>query len=129
MKNSLNLVLAVFAFIAIACSCPNLKDLDKKTDNDRPTISNTSNTSTSSEKDDSKSNLESINMANYNKIKTGMSYKEVVAIMGSEGEESFSSESGKFKVANYKWSGDNFSFIMITTMNGKVSSKSNFGLK
>nr|MCU0239709.1 hypothetical protein [Pyrinomonadaceae bacterium] len=101
MKNSLNLVLAVFAFIAIACTCPNLKDLDKKTDNDRPASSNssttTSNTSTSPEKDDSKSNLGSINMANYNKIKTGMSYKEVVAIMGSEGEEAFSSESGKFK--------------------------------
>jgi outer membrane protein assembly factor BamE (lipoprotein component of BamABCDE complex) len=133
MKNSLNLVLVIFAFIVIACSCPNLKDLDKKSSGDTPTTSSnssttSSNTATAPKKDDSKSD-DGLTLENYNKIKNGMSYDEVKSIIGSPGTETMSSGSGKYKVESYQWKGDGFKFLSIVLSGGKVTSKTQANLE
>ncbi len=131
MKNSLNLVFAVFMLVVLGCSCPNLKDLDKKTTEDKPTTTNTpttaSNTGTSPSKDDE--GKSSLTLAKYNQIKDKMSYKEVVAILGTEGTETSSSKIGAYKIASYKWDGGDFQMIYCTFSNDKLSSKTQANLK
>jgi hypothetical protein len=39
------------------------------------------------------------------------------------------SEAGKFKIVTYKWSGEDYSYIIATFMNDKLQSKSKGGLK
>lgn len=62
-------------------------------------------------------------------IKTGMTYEEMVEIIGFEGEEITMSETGGFKVASYQWKGENYSMIIGVFMNDKLQSKSQSGLK
>lgn len=62
-------------------------------------------------------------------IKTGMSYKEVVDIIGFEGEEMTSSEAASYKVGSYKWEGSDYSMIFGVFMNDKLSSKTQANLK
>lgn len=130
MKNSINLVLAIFALIVIACSCPNLKDLDKKSSDSSSSNSSStsSNTGTAPKKEASKSN-DGLTLENYNKIKNGMTYDEVKTIMGSGGTETMSSGSGKYKVESYQWKGDGFKFMSIVLSGGKVSSKTQANLE
>ncbi|MBI5232536.1 MAG: DUF3862 domain-containing protein [Coriobacteriales bacterium] len=66
----------------------------------------------------------------YDKIENGMSYDEVVEIMGSKGEELSSSEFGGVKVAVFLWYGsDRTSNMMITFQDDKVMSKAQYGLE
>lgn len=65
----------------------------------------------------------------FNQIKNGMSYKEVVDIIGTEGAQIASSGEGKYKVESYKWDGENFQYILITFMGEKMYSKNQNGLK
>jgi hypothetical protein len=75
---------------------------------------------------DKKANL---TLDKFNQIKNGMTYKEVVDIMGSEGTQTLSSGEGKYKVESYKWEGDNYQFLTITFIGEKVNSKFQNGLK
>ena len=68
-------------------------------------------------------------MDKYNQIKNGMSYDEVKNIIGSEGTQTMSSGEGKYKVESYKWDGDDYQFISIVFMGGKVNSKVQANLK
>jgi hypothetical protein len=58
-----------------------------------------------------------------------MTYKEIVDIVGSEGEETFSSEVGKYTIKSYKWDGGDFKYIFGTFNNDKLTSKSQSNLK
>ena len=133
MKNSnaLSLVLIIGIFVAIGCSCPRLNDLQKgssetsnrsNTSFGNSTISNTNGTTTSS----SESGL---TMAKYNQIKNGMTYKQVVEILGGEGTETMSSGEGKYKVTSYKWEGEQYQFITCVFMGDKLTSKVQANLK
>lgn len=65
----------------------------------------------------------------FDKVKIGMSYDEVVKIIGSEGNETSSTRIGKTELKSYKWSGEGNSAIYGTFRNGELSSKRQFGLK
>ncbi len=126
MKNSLNLVLVIGFLVVLGCSCPkNIEELTKKT-NSASSSPSSSDTTTSDSTSDSKSEL---TLAKYNKIKEGMSYKEVVEILGSEGVEQMSSGSGRYRVTSYKWDGDNYAFITVIFTGDKETSKVQYGLK
>lgn len=61
----------------------------------------------------------------FDKIKDGMSYDEVVAIMGSEGQEIATGEGAGTTFATYEWtSPDGVSTIQVATTAGAVSAKS-----
>lgn len=127
-NNSLNLVLIIFAFVIVGCSCPNLNDLQTKIgEGTKKTETNTASNAAVAPKKSSETSQ--ISVEKYNRLKNGMSVKQVVEIMGDSGEELQSSETGKYKIATYKWTGENFSYIVLTFMNDKLQSKSKGGIK
>ena len=72
-----------------------------------------------------------VNMENYSKIQTGMSYEEVVAILGKQGEEVSSNDIAGYKNVMYKWEGDTGFGANMNAMfqDGKLFQKAQFGLK
>jgi hypothetical protein len=127
MKNSLNIVIVVFVLIVLGCSCPKMEDIQKKIDESAKKTSNSDNVGNTATKpakdDDTEKSSSDITMEKYNKIKNGMSYKEVKDIIGKEGTETMSSGNGKYKVTSYQWKGDGFAFISVVLMGDKVTSK------
>ncbi len=71
-----------------------------------------------------------VNAATFAQLKTGMKYADVVKIFGSEGEVLSENEMGGFKTVMYKWDGEGFGAnVNVMFQNGKLISKSQFGLK
>jgi len=72
-----------------------------------------------------------VNMENYSKLQTGMSYEEVVSILGSNGEEMSSNDIAGYKNVMYKWDGDGSFGANMNAMfqNGKLIQKAQYGLK
>ncbi len=69
-----------------------------------------------------------VTMENYKKIKTGMSYKEVVEIFGEEGEEMSSTDIAGYKTETYMWKSGTFTNVTLTFQNEKLMSKFQMGL-
>lgn len=72
--------------------------------------------------------------AAYDKVATGMSYTQVKAILGCEGEEISSSEMAGFKTVMYAWVGGGLSGMAGANMNvmfqnNRLVSKAQIGLK
>lgn len=66
----------------------------------------------------------------FNKIETGMTYQQVVDIMGAEGTLSTESSFGNQSMQIYYWYASNgISNATISFMNGEVSGKTQIGLK
>lgn len=76
-------------------------------------------------------NQTGVNMENYTRIQTGMSYEEVVAILGKEGEEISSNDIAGYRNIMYKWNDDSGFGANMNAMfqNGKLVQKAQFGLK
>ncbi len=74
---------------------------------------------------------EKLNLEKFNKIETGMTYEQVVAIIGEEGTVLSESEISNIKTIIYSWYGKGSigANANITFQNGKVISKAQFGLK
>lgn len=67
---------------------------------------------------------------NYLKICNGMTYTEVVNILGGQkGELDSSAGNGEYRLEYYSWTSSvNYDSIVVCFENGKVSAKSQFGL-
>jgi hypothetical protein len=76
-------------------------------------------------------NTSGVNMENYSKIQTGMSYEEVVAILGKQGEEMSSNDIAGYKNVMYMWDGDSGFGANMNAMfqNGKLIQKAQFNLQ
>lgn len=74
----------------------------------------------------------SITMTEFNKIEMGMSYEEVVEIIGCEGELGADASYGGYSSAIYTWKGVLYHFnganAVITFSNGQVSATACIGL-
>lgn len=72
-----------------------------------------------------------VNTKNYSKLQTGMSYEEVVAILGQNGEEISSNDIAGYKNVMYKWNGDSGFGANMNAMfqNGKLIQKAQYGLQ
>lgn len=89
------------------------------------TLNEVSNITVEESNQDEKATLEK-----FNKIETGMTYQEVVDIMGEEGTVSTESSYGSQTMQIYYWYASNgTSNTTVSFMNGKVSAKSQIGLK
>jgi len=132
MKNSnaLSLVLVIGIFVVIGCSCPRLNELgqSRQSNSSNTSFGNTTVANTTVATPDN-SPESALSMEKYNKIKNGMSYKQVAEILGGEGTETMSSGEGKYKVTSYKWEGENFQFITCVFMGDKMTSKVQANLK
>ena len=76
------------------------------------------------------SNSPGVSLANFNRLQTGMTYQEVVSILGSRGELISSSELAGTKTEMYQWEGTSLGANMNAMFqDGKLISKAQFGLK
>ena len=128
MKNLYNAGFAVLFLVVLGCNCQRLQELANESKTP-PSSSPSTTSSPSSSSSPGSSDKKALTLDKYNQIKNGMSYKEVVDIMGSEGTQTMSSGEGKYKVESYKWEGDNYQFVSIVFMGEKVNSKVQNGLK
>jgi hypothetical protein len=132
MKNSLNMVIVIFVFIVLGCSCPKLEDIQKKVEESSKKTSNSdtaANSATKAAKEVESADDSVVNMEKYSQIENGMSYKQVKSIIGKEGIETMSSGEGKYKVTSYKWEGEGFAFLSVVLTGDKVISKYQANLK
>lgn len=72
-----------------------------------------------------------ITKAEFEQVQTGMSYEDVVAIVGTEGEVSSESEIGGITTKMYTWKGESGigANANMTFQNNELKSKAQFGLK
>ena len=115
-------VIIVVIIVAIATS------QGTETNNVQQTSVNTDN-SNATNTNDTKISLEE-----FNQIETGMSYEEVVEIVGGEGtvlSESDITGDGQYKTTIYSWDGNRMlgANANVTFQGGKVISKAQFGLE
>lgn len=123
MKNLYNIGFVVLLLVVMGCNCQRLQEManeGKSTPATTPVTTSSPSTTTSPGSSDKKTGL---TLEKYNQIKNGMSYKEVVDIMGGEGQQQSSSGEGKYKVETYKWEGEDYQFISVVFMGEKVYSK------
>ncbi len=126
MKNSLSLVLGIVLFVGLGCSM--LSKKDEKIATPTPAADSSTTTKESPKSDSTSSDSASLSMEKYDKIKNGMSYDEVVEVLGSKGTESRSSTVGKIELKSFKWEGDKFQRVYVNFRDDKVNSKSQSGL-
>lgn len=127
MKNSLNLVATILVLVVLGCSCPQLDKFTKK--GPPPPPAKGSANSAPAGTPASRPSSGGVSKENYDRLKTDMTKDEVERIMGGPGEELSSSSGGDLTFTVYKWSGENYSAIIVTFQNDKLKYKSQVGLK
>ena len=119
MKNLLGLMVMV----AVVLSCSFGK---KEATNSNSTAN--SNNATKTETSTATNGTATLTRAKYEQIQFGMTYDEVVKILGP-GTESERYTANSAEVVKYKWAGDNHARITATFSNGKLSFKTRANLK
>jgi outer membrane protein assembly factor BamE (lipoprotein component of BamABCDE complex) len=69
-----------------------------------------------------------VTMAKYSQVKEGMTYEQVVAVMGSPGEENVRTKVGDVEMAQYTWKTSTGAMV-VSFENNKVKVKAQSGLK
>ena len=69
-----------------------------------------------------------ITMDKFKQLQTGMSYQQVVSILGKEGVELSSNDLGGYKTIMYQWS-ESFANMTVMFQNDRLVQKSQFGLE
>ncbi len=69
-----------------------------------------------------------VTMANYERLRNGMSRSEVEIILGGKGTELSSSSGGGMNFAVIQWEKEDFKSIIVTFQNDKIMSKTQVGL-
>jgi len=131
MKNLSNIGFVVLLLVVLGCNCSRLEEFTK---GKRPPPTSTplgplGTTPTPATTSSPTSSGGDLTKEQFSRIKNGMSYKQVVEIIGSEGEEISMSEVGRYKVASYKWAGPGYQMIFGVFTNDKLTSKSQANLK
>lgn len=72
---------------------------------------------------------EAIKLSEFASLKNGMTYKQVVKILGKEGTPTGDNELAGYKTEMYSWENSNASNIQCMFQNGKLMQKNQFGLK
>ena len=70
-----------------------------------------------------------VTMKDYEKLETGMSYSEVVKILGDSGKEVSSGEAAEGRTVTFVWGGDQLGSISVTFQNDRLIQKSQYGLQ
>ena len=131
MKNSLNFVVAILIFVVLGCACPRL---DKLTGGGPPPAPDPppgrpTNSTSPGNRSTVPANADGLTMAKYNQLKNEMSKSEVERILGGPGEEVSSSTGGGVTFSVYKWSGENYTSVIVTFRDNKLMTKAQVGLK
>lgn len=119
-KKLIIIVIVIIVLVALIGSCAS--GAGNKSDNSNSS-SSTASQGAQQEKDSTK-----IDADKFAKIENGMTYDEVVSIIGSEGSEQSTNEIGGVKTTMYEWESDGWGVPTITFQNGKVTNKTQFGV-
>lgn len=133
MKNSLSLVLIIMLFVVMGCSMLGSKTGEDKVDTPNPNNTEATGKSSDSTTDSdvpktSSGDTAELTADKFSQLKNGMSYEDVVKILGSEGTQTSSSKFGKTEVSSYKWEGDKYQRVYATFKDNKMTSKTQSGL-
>lgn len=70
-----------------------------------------------------------VTLANYNRLKNGMSYSEAVKVLGKDGVELSSSDMGGVHTVMYQWQSDGIGNMNAMFQRGRLIQKAQFGLE
>lgn len=119
-KKLIIIVIVIIVLVALIGSCAS--GAGNKSDNSNSS-SSTASQGAQQDKDSTK-----IDADKFAKIENGMTYDEVVSIIGSEGSEQSTNEIGGIKTTMYEWESEGWGVATITFQNGKVTNKTQFGV-
>jgi Domain of Unknown Function with PDB structure (DUF3862) len=119
----------LFLMLGACAALMSSVDTDKDYLADKKTISEKVDTPAVSTPEPAVKENDEVTMEEFNKIKNGMTYEEVVKIIGFEGTEMSSSEIGGIKTIMYSWQNDDGSNMNAMFQNNKLNTKAQFGLK
>lgn len=119
-KKLIIIVIVIIVLVALIGSCAS--GAGNKSDNSN---SSSSTASQGAQQDQDSTKIDADKFA---KIENGMTYDEVVSIIGSEGSEQSTNEIGGVKTTMYEWESDGWGVATITFQNGKVTNKTQFGV-
>ncbi len=122
---------SVFGLFVLLGACMAVIGEDVVEDPKPPSATESSSDSEPAKEPEKKEKKEdrTVTKEEYDKLKTGMSYKEVVKIIGFEGEEMSQNEVGGTKTVMYMWQNPDGSNMNAMFQNDKLIQKSQFGLK
>lgn len=128
MKNSINVVAIILVLFVLGCSCP-LANLGKKGSPtpERPSPGNSTPSATRTPGSSDK--VLDLTLAKFKQLKDGMSRSEVERILGGPGEEISRTSGGGVEFSVNKWSGEDYTSIIISFRDDKIMTKSQVGLK
>lgn len=127
MKSKFSLIIMMFIGLTFFTGCNNPGNSNRAVNNlNAVIVTNRANTPAAPAEPQVDSKL---NVANFNKMETGMKYTDVVKILGSEGEVISESEMSGVKTVMYIWSGASGSFVKVIFQNGKLIDKVQTGLR
>jgi hypothetical protein len=69
-----------------------------------------------------------ISMGQFNRLQSGMSYMEVIGVLGKEGNKVAESPKGKDQSMSYRWEAGGLASVSATFQNDKLVSKKQYGL-
>lgn len=131
-NGTLDAALAFFGAIVIALDSdakrPNVEKRIEAQPSPSATIARAPQTITPQVQSDN-APISGVTMANYGRIQTGMTYTQVVQILGKSGTELSSNEIAGYRTVMYQWQGDGIANMNVMFQNGKVIQKAQFGLK
>ncbi len=119
-KKLIIIVIVIVVLVALVGSCAS--GAGSKSDSSSNS-GGTASQSAQQEQDSTK-----IDADKFAKIENGMTYDEVVSIIGSEGSEQSTNEIGDVKTTTYEWESDGWGVATITFQNDKVANKTQFGV-
>jgi hypothetical protein len=119
-------------FLMLGACAALMSSVDTEKDNlqaDKKTISEKADVPAVSTPEPEVKEKDEVTMEEFKKIKNGMTYEEVVKIIGFEGTEMSSTEIGGIKTIMYSWQNDDGSNMNAMFQNNKLNTKAQFGLK
>lgn len=119
-------------FLMLGACAALMSSVDTEKDNlqaDKKTISEKADVPAVSTPEPEVKEKDEVTMEEFKKIKNGMTYEEVVEIIGFEGTEMSSTEIGGIKTIMYSWQNDDGSNMNAMFQNNKLNTKAQFGLK
>lgn len=133
MKNTFNLIAVLALMLVVGCSCPKLREITTKRDSPPPPPpagkSPSSPNTSSSPSETTTGSSPSLTLDKYNRLKIDMQRAEVEKILGGPGEEISNSTGGGVNFTVNKWSGENYTAVIISFRNNRIMSMSQVGLK
>lgn len=96
-----------------------------------PKVVNTTPAPTNVQPKEEPKNKPTITLAEFQQVKNGMTYEEVVKIIGGQGTLQSEAGDGKYKIEMYSWDGEGGfgANANVTFQGGKVTAKAQIGLQ